>query len=135
MTSFDLPPLGAFGLRPTGGLPTGRSAAGDLLPPNLSVQDPERFGKLPIQARRAIDSQEVHGHTKRFDGMLADSLAKVQALQDDVREKTRGLALGEDVELHDVLIATGKSEVAFNLMLEVRNKLVDAWEKLSRSAV
>ena len=42
--------------------------------------------------------------------------------------------MGEDVELHDVMLAGGKSEVAFNLMLEVRNKLIDAWEKLSRSA-
>jgi len=47
----------------------------------------------------------------------------------------RGMALGENVELHDVLIATNKSEVAFNLLLEVRNKLVDAWDKLSRSSV
>jgi flagellar hook-basal body complex protein FliE len=33
------------------------------------------------------------------------------------------------------MAAANKSEVAFNLMLEVRNKLVEAWEKLSRSAV
>jgi flagellar hook-basal body complex protein FliE len=33
------------------------------------------------------------------------------------------------------MMAMGKSDVAFNLMLEVRNKLVDAWEKLSRSVV
>jgi flagellar hook-basal body complex protein FliE len=56
-------------------------------------------------------------------------------LQDDVQAKTRGLMLGEGVELHDVMLAADKSEVTFNLMLEVRNKLVDAWEKLSRSAV
>ena len=34
------------------------------------------------------------------------------------------------VELHDVMLAANKSEVMFNLMLEVRNKLVEAWEKL-----
>ena len=45
-----------------------------------------------------------------------------------------GMVMGEDVELHDVMIAGSKSEVAFNLLLEVRNKLVDAWEKLSRSS-
>jgi flagellar hook-basal body complex protein FliE len=55
-------------------------------------------------------------------------------MQSDVRSKVRGLVLGEGVELHDVMLAINKSEVSFNLMLEVRNKLVDAWEKLSRSA-
>ncbi len=54
-------------------------------------------------------------------------------MQQDVQAKTRGLALGEGVELHDVLIASSKSEVAFNLLLDVRNKLVDAWEKLTGS--
>ena len=46
-----------------------------------------------------------------------------------------GMVMGEDVELHDVMIASSKSEVAFNLLLEVRNKMVDAWEQLSRSSV
>jgi flagellar hook-basal body complex protein FliE len=59
----------------------------------------------------------------------------VQSLQDDTRAKTRGLALGEDVDVHDVMIAANKSEVAFNLVLEVRNKMVEAWEKLSRSVM
>ncbi|HEX5054028.1 MAG TPA: flagellar hook-basal body complex protein FliE [Planctomycetota bacterium] len=130
MSSFDLPPLGAFEMPPAGRLPFGK-----LAPPDPSLQDPERLGTPSIQGKHAIEGQEGHSRAPRFDGMLADSLAKVQSLQDDVREKTRALALGEDVELHDVMIAAGKSEVAFNLMLEVRNKLVDAWEKLSRSAV
>ena len=68
-------------------------------------------------------------------GMLTDALETVQSLQDDTRAKTRGLALGEDVDVHDVMIAAGKSEVAFNLVLEVRNKMVEAWEKLSRSVM
>jgi flagellar hook-basal body complex protein FliE len=33
------------------------------------------------------------------------------------------------------MIAANKSEVAFNLVLEVRNKMVEAWEKLSRSVM
>jgi flagellar hook-basal body complex protein FliE len=39
------------------------------------------------------------------------------------------------VGVDKLMLSIGKSEVAFNLMLEVRNKLVDAWEKLSRSVV
>ena len=43
--------------------------------------------------------------------------------------------MGEPVALHDVMSSMAKSEVAFNFVLEVRNRLVDAWEKLSRSVV
>jgi len=121
MSNFELPPL-SFDLQ-------------DKLRPPVqgfggpgSVQDPERTGGTPA-------TEGGTGPMADFGGMLAKSLGQLGALQDDVKQKTRGLVLGEDVELHDVMLATSKSEVAFNLMIEVRNKLVDAWEKLSRSAV
>ena len=129
MSGFDLPSLPGLDLKQIQNmLPGGLGAAGGMVP-GAGVQDPERVGVPQIGDRR------ISGTAGRFEGILADSIAQVQGLQDDVRAKTRGLALGEDVELHDVLIASGKSEVAFNLLIEVRNKLVDAWEKLSRSAV
>lgn len=126
MTGFDLPSLGGFDpsqfqteiLRAMSSGPGG-------------VQDPER-------ARRVLPGQREIGpasDTADFAGFLANSIDDVRALQDDARQKARGLALGEDVDLHDVMIASSKSEAAFNLMLEVRNKLVEAWEKLSRSVM
>lgn len=127
MSGFDLPSLPGLDLARIGNLlPEG---APNQAFPGAEVQGPERQGIEPVRGRR------ISGVAGRFEGVLADSLAHVQGLQDDVRDKTRGLATGENVDLHDVLVATGKSEVAFNLLLEVRNKLVDAWDKLSRSTV
>ena len=70
-----------------------------------------------------------------FARTLADAVDRVDALSDEVTAKTEALAMGKPVELHDLMMAMGKSEAAFNLMLEVRNKIVDAWERLSRSVV
>ncbi|MBL8754717.1 MAG: flagellar hook-basal body complex protein FliE [Planctomycetes bacterium] len=70
-----------------------------------------------------------------FESFLGGAVDNVQGLQDDVRAKVRGMVLGEGVELHDVMIAAQKSDTAMSLMLEVRNKMVDAWEKLSRSVM
>ena len=92
----------------------------------------------PVQDPRRGDGAVVDAPAdgpRGFGGMLTDALETVQSLQDDTRAKTRGLALGEDVNVHDVMIAANKSEVAFNLVLEVRNKMVEAWEKLSRSVM
>ena len=128
MSGFDLPSLPGFNPSQLRGALEQLGKQGDKGPAAPGVQDPERFGaQLPGGPRQKGDGGA-------FEGMLADSIAQVHALQQDVQAKTRGLALGEGVELHDVLIASSKSEVAFNLLLEVRNKLVDAWEKLSRSA-
>ena len=122
MSGMDIGGLGSRGmgawrspLRPIGS---------EIAPP---VQDPQRI------ERKTPGAQE--GEAKGFGDLLTGALENVQALQDDTRAKTRGLALGEDVDVHDVMIAAGKSEVAFNLVLEVRNKMVEAWEKLSRSVM
>lgn len=130
MSGFDIPPIGGFDLA---GLQ--RSLLQSMAQQGpLGAQSPTVQGQET--ARRAVaggDAPLVGGAGGGFGGMLADSLERVQALQDDARIKTRGMALGDDVELHDVMIAANKSETAFNLLLEVRNKLVEAWDKLSRS--
>jgi flagellar hook-basal body complex protein FliE len=71
----------------------------------------------------------------RFGGVLADAIDRVQGLQQQVRDQVQSAATGEPVALHDIMLAMDKSEVAFNLMLEVRNRLLDAWDKVSRAVV
>ena len=56
-------------------------------------------------------------------------------VQRDAHDKAMALVRGEPVQVHDVLVAMGKSEVAFNLALEVRTRLLQAWETLSRSVM
>jgi flagellar hook-basal body complex protein FliE len=71
----------------------------------------------------------------RFGGALADAIDRVQGLQQQVSDQVQSAATGEPVALHDIMLAMDKSEVAFNLMLEVRNRLLDAWDKVSRAVV
>ena len=122
MSGFDLPPVSGFDKgfqRPEQ----------PFVSPELREASPPRGG-VERPAGVADDAAATP-----FSGVLADSLNEVRGLQLDVKDKVRGMVMGEDVELHDVMIASSKSEVAFNLLLEVRNKMVDAWEKLSRSSV
>lgn len=121
MSGFDLPPIRGFD--------------GSFGKPQGPLRSPEIFGEPRIKPIGDDGSNgPAVGDSKPFDGFLADSVQKVADLQADTKQKVRAMVMGEDVELHDVMIAGSKSEVAFNLMLEVRNKLVDAWEKLSRSS-
>jgi len=120
MSGFDIPNIRGFDK--TFGLPQGPLRAKEI------YQSPE----IQPSGGDAADGQPITP-SKPFDGFLANSIQDVVDLRSKSKEMTRGLVMGEDVELHDVMIAGSKSEVAFNLMLEVRNKLIDAWEKLSRS--
>ena len=128
MSGFDVQGLGARPFRPDDAWrpPAPREVPLDL---DVGPQDP---------IVRGGDGQAGGGDgaaRTTFGSMLGDAIERVDSLRDDVQDRFEALATGEPVALHDVMMAMGKSDVAFNLMLEVRNKLVDAWEKLSRSVV
>lgn len=102
--------------------------------PQGGMSAPEGFSK-PGSVEEGPRRAPSTGGAPAFGDALAKAIDGVNSLQKDVSAQTQALATGEPVALHDVMTSMGKSEVAFNLLLEVRNKLVDAWEKLSRSVV
>lgn len=119
--------MSTFGIGEGGG-PAMRGTYASLLGPRgIGAQEP----RTDVGAKKAVEQPK----SGSFGGALAEAIDRVDTLQADVADKTQRLAMGEDVALHDVMSSMGKSEVAFNLVLEVRNRLVDAWEKLSRSVV
>lgn len=75
------------------------------------------------------------GAGTEFSRSLAEAIREVDSLQADSAAKAQSLALGEGGEVHDLMLAMGKSEVAFNLMLEVRNKMLEAWQTLQRTVL
>lgn len=127
MTGFDLGSIGGFDI---GRFQKEVMRAMSERGPNMI--DPPKVGEN-VPLRPSTTSETIEG--KGFDGFLGEAIGKVNSLQKDTQQKVRGMMLGEGVELHDVMIAANKSDMAFSLLLEVRNKLVDAWDKLSRSVM
>ncbi|MBL8722683.1 MAG: flagellar hook-basal body complex protein FliE [Planctomycetes bacterium] len=124
MSNFDLPPLLGFDPMARGAFrPLGAEAM---------AQRPQLVGEPSVAGVPDVGDPSAT-QPSAFGGALDAAVSRMNSLQTDVTRKVQGLVLGEGVELHDVMLAIDKSEVSFNLMLEVRNKLVDAWEKLSRS--
>lgn len=127
MSNFDLPPVLGFDPMQRPPMPLV-----GLTGPEPGLR-PQLVGDVAAPTDNGVPEIE-RGGNRKFESVLDSSVGTLSELQADVQSKVRGLVLGEGVELHDVMLAINKSEVSFNLMLEVRNKLVDAWEKLSRSA-
>jgi flagellar hook-basal body complex protein FliE len=57
-------------------------------------------------------------------------MQQTQALDRSAGEAVTGLLNGQGVEIHDVMIASQKANVAFELALQVRNKAVAAYQQL-----
>lgn len=73
--------------------------------------------------------------TEGFDRMLEGLVATVDAKQDTAQALTKRVLLGESDQLHQSVIAMQEASVAFSLMVEVRNKLVESYQELMRLQV
>lgn len=70
-----------------------------------------------------------------FSNFLENAVNEVNSkMQTADTEKAKVLS-GETTNVHQAMIATQESSVAFNLMVEVRNKLVDSYQELMRMQV
>jgi flagellar hook-basal body complex protein FliE len=67
--------------------------------------------------------------------MLGQQLQKASGLQQEADGKLGALLTGQSQNLGDVFVAAKKAEIAFTLLLEMRNKLVDAYEDLRQMRV
>jgi flagellar hook-basal body complex protein FliE len=91
-----------------------------------------------LAAKLAIDPaplQKASGGEKGFGQLLMDALKEVNTTQLEAGELRDAFARGEPVELHDVMIALEKSGVALQLAIQVRNKLLEAYQEISRIQV
>ncbi|MFQ5427393.1 MAG: flagellar hook-basal body complex protein FliE [Thermodesulfobacteriota bacterium] len=83
----------------------------------------------------AIKAGKGAGEKGDFEGMLKASLEKVNTLQGEADKSIEGLASGEVKDLHETMIAIEKADLSFNLMVQVRNKLIAAYEEVMRMQV
>ena len=65
-----------------------------------------------------------------FSGVLKDTLASVNRLQDEAQSATTSMITGSGVDVHQAMIAAEKASMAFELVLAVRNKAVQAYQQV-----
>jgi flagellar hook-basal body complex protein FliE len=70
-----------------------------------------------------------------FAGVLESSLAEVNQLQQKADAAITALATGDKASLHDTMIAIEQADVSFRLMMQVRNKIVEAYQEIMRIQV
>ena len=70
-----------------------------------------------------------------FADVLKNSVQEVNKMQMDAGQATRDLAQGKVESVHEAMIAMEKASVSFNLMVEVKNKLLAAYEEMMRMQV
>ena len=70
-----------------------------------------------------------------FLSPLKQGLDQVNRAQFQAADLANEAAIGGDVDLHDVMIASEKAGVAMQLTLQIRNKIVEAYQDVMRMQV
>ncbi len=89
----------------------------------------------PLGPEAPRPKEATPGDEKGFGDFLAESLQKVDALQKDADAAAAQIARGEGLGIQEAMIAIEKSDVAFKLMMEVRQKILDAYQEVMRMQV
>ena len=69
---------------------------------------------------------------KPFGDVLHDALENVRQLEDKVNQNTIDLATANIDDLHNVAIDLTKAQLSVQMVVQVRNKLLDAYSELTR---
>lgn len=70
-----------------------------------------------------------------FGTMLKSAIKDVAKLQNEADEAIQELAAGKHKSIHRTMIALEKADVSFQLMMQVRNKVIAAYEEIMRMQV
>ncbi|MBK6320210.1 MAG: flagellar hook-basal body complex protein FliE [Dehalococcoidia bacterium] len=67
-----------------------------------------------------------------FADMLGKAIGQLQSVSDNADAKVNAMATGQDVELHDVMLAVETESLAMSLATTIRNKAVEAYQEVFR---
>jgi len=73
--------------------------------------------------------------SKNFSGYLTEALNAVNSRQVEADELMRDFALGQNQNLHDVILAAEKADLSLQFTLQMRNKIVDAYQEIMRMQI
>jgi flagellar hook-basal body complex protein FliE len=92
------------------------------------------FGAIPnfqIPELPSLGSENAAGNDS-FASILSSAVDKVNATNDNAAAQVSNLIQGGGGDLNDVMIAVEKADVSFQLMMQVRNKIVSAYQDIEK---
>lgn len=72
---------------------------------------------------------------RNFLDHLSESLKEVNELNKSADTMAKDVAMGKSENLHETMLALTQAELSFNLMVQVRNKVLEAYQEVMRMPV
>jgi len=101
----------------------------DMVTPDMRMPDvtaPSEISKATEVTAPSSDS---------FASMFGRMVTDVNAKQNAATEAVSALQSGQKIPLHQTVIAMEEASVSFQLMVEVRNRLLESYQEIMRMSV
>ncbi len=85
--------------------------------------------------KAAGKTQEPGDKGAGFSTAIKNAVGETNRLQTEADEMVTKLGTGEIGDVHQVMLAMNRADLSFRMMLEVRNKLLDAYQEVMRMQV
>jgi flagellar hook-basal body complex protein FliE len=95
----------------------------------ISGLAPKSHDPMPLAAKRAP------GGAASFAELLGRLVSDVDRLQAEASGAMRGLAAGDVEDLHGVMIALNRADLSLRFLVEIRNRVLEAYQEISRMPV
>ena len=89
----------------------------------------------PFETNKPTPTPTAYEAQKSFTSVLKQSIENLNQTQLQSDIMTEKLARGENVDLHQVMITSQKASITMQATLEVRNKVIEAYQEMMRMQV
>ena len=86
-------------------------------------------------SRNSLIDKTLQETNASFGETLQRAIADVNSLQTQAGAAVEKMVAGEAVDLHEVMIAVEKAKTSFDLLMEIRNKTIDAYREIMKMQV
>jgi flagellar hook-basal body complex protein FliE len=91
--------------------------------------------EMPSELAAPMQAGGLQGSGDTFSSMLSQMVSDVNAKQAAAGQSVSALQSGQSVPLHQAVISMEEANVSFQLMVEVRNRLLDGYQEIMRMQV
>jgi flagellar hook-basal body complex protein FliE len=88
-----------------------------------------------VPAAPSIGSAEAPAESGAFLDSLKSAIGKVNDVQNQAGQAVDALMTGQTQDIHRTMVALQQADVSFQLMMQIRNKLVAAYEEIQRMQI
>ena len=107
-----------------------------MMSSGIQFPDPNQTVGSPASSPSVPGGKSAQAATgKEFKTILLESLEEVNRLQHEADQGVQRLLTGESDNVAEVIMAVNKAGIAFDLLMEIRNKLTEAYRDIQQMQV